>query len=105
MSDIPDWQHLTEVGESWQEVRMYITNKTFQQHVIIIATTSTTSPTQDFGHTALDDFLLIDGSCNYIGGTVFYLYHLYQCIIIFIREVSYTTHPFMEILYHQSRKN
>ncbi|KAG7165100.1 MAM and LDL-receptor class A domain-containing protein 2-like 1, partial [Homarus americanus] len=66
VSDPPDWDHLREVGETWQQVHLFIPKQDYSQHVALVANTQNNNG--DDGHSAVDDILLTDGSCDSLRG-------------------------------------
>lgn len=66
-SVIPNWQRFEEVGEIWQQVRLFIPNQNFTQRVVVRGEVQASS--DNLGHTAIDDFHLTEGSCQNPEGT------------------------------------
>lgn len=66
-STIPNWQRFEEVGEIWQQVRLFIPKQDFTQRVLVRGEVQASS--NDLGHTAIDDFYLTKGSCQNPEGT------------------------------------
>ncbi|XP_071520575.1 LOW QUALITY PROTEIN: MAM and LDL-receptor class A domain-containing protein 1-like [Panulirus ornatus] len=64
-TQIPDWDHFKEVGETWQQVRLFIPKREYDQYVTLEASTQPSNG--DYGHTAIDDILLTEGSCQKLG--------------------------------------
>lgn len=66
-STVPNWQRFEEVGEIWQQTRLFIPKQDFTQRVVVRGEIQASE--DDLGHTAIDDFLLTEGSCQNPEGT------------------------------------
>ncbi|KAK7069144.1 hypothetical protein SK128_025183 [Halocaridina rubra] len=60
-TDGPVWEHFKELGETWQKVSLFM-NVTYDFNVLFHAETQ--DAIEDLGHASIDDFLLIDGTCQ-----------------------------------------
>ena len=58
---------MDEMGDMWQEVRLFIPHQDFAQWVSVEGQVQLSN--SDLGHTAVDDFRLTDGSCQNPAGT------------------------------------
>lgn len=75
-SALANWQRFEEVGETWQQVRLFVPWQNFSQRVVVRGEAQ--DGTDDLGHTAIDDFRLTEGSCQNPEGTENFI-RLYRC--------------------------
>ncbi|XP_069940952.1 MAM and LDL-receptor class A domain-containing protein 2-like isoform X2 [Cherax quadricarinatus] len=61
-----DWVAHGEMGEKWNLMKFFIPNTTVSTQFIVFEAVVNTK-TVDNGHTAIDDFLLLDGTCSSAG--------------------------------------
>nr|XP_053646985.1 MAM and LDL-receptor class A domain-containing protein 1-like [Cherax quadricarinatus] len=66
ISSFPDWVHLREMGETWQQVHLFIQKQEYAQYIALVGNTQNSNG--DLGHSAVDDILLTDGSCDSLRG-------------------------------------
>ncbi|CAL4063834.1 unnamed protein product, partial [Meganyctiphanes norvegica] len=90
----PIWELWEDHGEKWFEVQFFIPNTNRTKYVVVEA--ESISSSEDLGHTAIDDILMTDGSCNRKGS---------ECDFETSDLCGYSTTTFEKVMWEQGNGN